>query len=121
MQYLNFEDYLESMMSCEQVRILRICLRTGAPIHVIGCQGSGKSCLVDGLRKLGFRNITEPYSRELLQPDTIPMEKEGLVVLLLKDSKAYFPIDEYPSEVFQRFREDIVDWVYGLGNDDLRM
>lgn len=118
-EYSSFNEYLESIMTPNQMNILRHCLKLKEPIHISGQEGSGKSCLVNGLKSLGFKNITETYDEKnhMWRCNEIPLV-EGLTVLVLKDSKANFKIRLSPKKVFERYRDELLEWVYELHTSD---
>lgn len=111
---MEFKNYLLTMFTETQVEILRICLKNDSPVHIYGPQGSGKTMLVDGLRKLGFNNISEPGDAnfELMEDAySIPIDKENLTALRIKKG----PIEKLlpKDEPFKGLEDEIMAWIYG--------
>lgn len=109
---MNFKNYLLSMFTETQTEVLRICLRDNSPVHIYGPQGSGKTMLAEGLRYIGFENISEPgnFAEDYtIGPDYIPLDIEDLTVLRTKGKPFEKPLPK--DEPFKGREAEIIAWV----------
>ena len=112
---MEFEKYLNTMFSDTQVEILRLCLKNNSPIHIYGPQGSGKTMLVDGLKSVGFNNISKPgnLAEEYpTGPDYIPVDVENITALRIKERSSELWIEKQTP--FRGHAEETRNWVYSL-------
>lgn len=111
---MSFKNYLLSMFTETQTEVLRICLRDNSPVHIYGPQGSGKTMLAEGLRNIGFQNISEPGDAnfELMEGAfSIPISKEDLTVLRTKIGPIEKPLPK--DEPFKGLEDEIMAWIFG--------
>ena len=111
---MTFKNYLLSMFTETQTEVLRICLKDNSPIHVYGPQGSGKTMLVEGLRYIGFENISEPgdFAEDYgTGPDYIPISVCNLTALRTKGIPFKKDLDD--SAPFAGNEDEVMAWVYG--------
>ena len=111
---MTFKNYLLSMFTETQTEVLKICLRDNSPVHIYGPQGSGKTMLAEGLRYIGFQNISEPGDANFELTGgafSIPIDKEDLTVLRTKKG----PIEKLlpKDEPFKGLEDEIMARVYG--------
>ena len=111
---MTFKNYLLSMFTETQTEVLKICLRDNSPVHIYGPQGSGKTMLAEGLRYIGFQNISEPgnFAEDYaIGPDYIPLDIEDLTVLRTKGKPFEKNLED--SDPFSGKEDEIMAWVYG--------
>lgn len=94
-ELLDFEQYLESMLSETQIKILAICLTESIPVCFYG-SGLGKSTLVKILRNAGFENVYEPEDCGCDNAQWSVLDKQGAVALCMKKGSFDRPLPENP-------------------------
>lgn len=94
-ELLDFGQYLESMLSETQIRILAICLTESIPVCFYG-SGLGKSTLVKILRNAGFENVYAPEDCGCNNAQWSVLDKQGAVALCMQKGSFDRPLPENP-------------------------
>ena len=79
-ELLDFGQYLESMLSETQIRILAICLTNSIPVCFYGI-GLGKSTLVEILRNANFEEVYAPEDCDSCSDQLSVLDKPGAIAL----------------------------------------
>lgn len=90
-----FGQYLESMFTKTQIRILAICLSRSVPVCFYG-SGLGKSTLVKILRNAGFENVYAPEDCGCDNAQWSVLDKQGAVALRMQKGSFDRPLPENP-------------------------
>nr|DAY08729.1 MAG TPA: AAA domain protein [Caudoviricetes sp.] len=94
-ELLDFGQYLESMLSETQIRILAICLTNSIPVCFYG-SGLGKSTLVKILRNAGFENVYAPEDCGCNNAQWSVLDKKGVVALCMQKGSFDRPLPKNP-------------------------
>ena len=94
-ELLDFGQYLESMLSETQIRILAICLTNSIPVCFYGI-GLGKSTLVEILRNADFEEVYAPEDCDSCSDQLSVLDKPSAVALCMQ--KGFFdrPLPKNP-------------------------
>lgn len=94
-ELLDFGQYLESMLSETQIRILAICLTDSIPVCFYGI-GLGKSTLVEILRNANFEEVYAPEDCDSCSDQLSVLDKPGAIALCMKKGSFDRPLPENP-------------------------
>lgn len=97
-ELLDFGQYLESMLSETQIRILAICLTNSIPVCFYGI-GLGKSTLVEILRNANFEEVYAPEDCDSCSDQLSVLDKPGAIALCMKKDLS---TDHYRKILFQK-------------------
>lgn len=101
---LDFGQYLESMLSETQIKILAICLTNSIPVCFYGI-GLGKSTLVEILRNANFEEVYAPEDCDSCSDQLSVLDKPGAVALCMQKDLSIGPYRKtlFLKRLFMRF------------------